>query len=93
MGQGLIDIVDTERKVADREAEFAELRHRRSFASGPRLAELAPAVGEEAQRPRRGNRGILLAKRARRGVARIRENLSARRLLPLVKAAKSAFAI
>ena len=45
----------------------------------------APAVGEEAQRPRGGNAGVLLPQRTGRGVARVGEDLAARRLLPLVQ--------
>ena len=47
---------------------------------GQRLADLAPAMGEEAQRPRRGDRRILLPQRAGGGVARVGEDLAARSL-------------
>ena len=68
------------RKAARREpVEHARLRRRRQ------RAHLAPAVGEEAERPRRRDRRIELAQRARRRVARIGEHLPARRLLPLVE--------
>ncbi len=52
---------------------------------GRQRAHLAPAVGEEAERTRRRHRGIELAQRARRGVARIGENRAARGRLPLVE--------
>ena len=49
------------------------------------LAHLAPAVGEKAERPRRGDGGIELAQRAGGRVARVGEHLPAFRLLPLVE--------
>ena len=56
-----------------------------SCSRAERLADLAPAMGEEAQRPRRGDAGILLPQRAGRGIARVGEDLAARRFLPLVQ--------
>ena len=56
-----------------------------SCVRAERLADLAPAMREEAQRPRRGDARVLLPQRSRRGVARVGENLAARRLLPLVE--------
>src|SRR6185312_7676286 len=41
---------------------------------GGHLAQLAPGVGEKAQRPRGGHLGIELAKRAGSGVARVGED-------------------
>src|SRR6185437_6458746 len=49
------------------------------------FAYFAPGIGEEAERTRRRDLGILLAQRARRGVARVGANLAAGRLLPLVQ--------
>ena len=43
------------------------------------LAHLAPAIGEEAERPRGRDRGVELPQRAGRGVARIGEELPGRR--------------
>src|SRR6185312_15709060 len=48
-------------------------------------AHLAPRIGEEAERTRRGDAGILLAQRARRRIARIGEDGAAFGLLPLVQ--------
>ena len=52
------------------------LRHR---------AHLAPGIGEEAERARRGDGRVLLAQRARGRIARIGEDGVAGRLLPLVQ--------
>ena len=48
-------------------------------------AHLAPGVGEEAERTRGRDRGVLLAQRARRRIARIGEDGVAGRLLALVQ--------
>src|SRR6185312_15533574 len=47
------------------------------------LADLAPGVGEEAERARGGDRRVLLPQRAGGGVARIGEHRRAGFLLPL----------
>ena len=52
---------------------------------GRHLAHLAPGIGEEAERARGGDARVLLAQRAGGGIARIGEDLLARRLLPLVE--------
>src|SRR4029077_6677701 len=49
------------------------------------LADLAPGIGEEAERPRRRHRRILLAQRTGSGVARIDEQLAASVLLALIE--------
>jgi hypothetical protein len=58
---------------------------------GQRLGQLAPGIGEEAQRPGARDLGIELAQRSGGGVARIGEGLAARRRLPGVQRAKSAW--
>ena len=63
--------------------EHARLRLRRH------RAHLAPAVGKEAKRARCRDRRIELAQRARRRVARVREDLAAGRLLPLIERQES----
>ena len=55
------------------------------WLSGRHLAHLAPGVGEEVQRARRGDLGVLLAQRARRGIARIGEHRLAGLGLALVE--------
>ena len=55
------------------------------------LADLAPAIGEEAERTRRRDRRVELAQRARRRVARVGEDLPAGRLLPLVEREEGGF--
>ena len=57
---------------------LAEPLHHAGLGLGRHLAHLAPGIGEEAQRPRRGDAGILLPQRAGRGVARIDEELARR---------------
>ncbi len=81
----LVDRFAAGHQLADREAQAVDRLHRGKVKRSERLAHLAPAVRVEAQRPRRGDTRILLAKRAGRGVARVGENLAAGRLLPLVQ--------
>src|SRR6185437_8313344 len=57
---------------------------------GRHRAHFAPGVGKKAERPRSGNRRILLAQRAGGGVARIGESLAAALGLPLVEQQKRA---
>ncbi len=52
------------------------------------VSHLPPGVGEEAERPRGGDRGILLAQRACRRVARVGKDGAALGLLPLVEREK-----
>ena len=61
-------------------AGLGDFRHR---------AHLAPGIGEEAERPRRGDAGVLLAQRARRRIARVGEDGAAFGLLPLVERKES----
>ena len=42
------------------------------------VAHLAPGIGEKAERARRGDRGVVLAQRAGRGIARIGKELACR---------------
>src|SRR3546814_1501819 len=58
---------------------------RRSSELGGERGRFALAMGEEPQRPRGGNGGILLAQRPGGCVARIGEDLAAGRLLPDVE--------
>src|SRR3546814_4185141 len=53
-----------------------------------RACDLAPAIGEEVQRPRRGDGRVELAHAARRGVARIGEQRLALGLAPDVELLK-----
>ena len=50
-----------------------------------RRADLAPGIGEEAQRPGRGDGRVELTQRAGGGVARVGEDFAARLPLPLVQ--------
>ena len=62
--------------------------------SGERRARFAPGIGEELERPARGDRRIELAQRAGRGVARIGENrLAGRRALLVQREEPGAFEI
>src|SRR6185437_7180714 len=86
-----IEFEDFLRRVAarypriDLEApRFERLQHV-PLRIGGHLARLAPGIGEEVQRPRRCHRGIELAHRARRRVARIDEERLAVLLLALVQ--------
>ena len=63
--------------------EHAPLGVRRQRAASPQR------IGEEAQRPGRGDRGIELAQRAGRGIARIGEDLVAGSACSSLSAAKS----
>ena len=56
-----------------------------SCIAAERFAQLAPAVGEKAQRPLGGDGRILLAKRPRGRIAWVGEDLAARRFLPFVQ--------
>ena len=67
------------------EAALAEPLHHAGLRVGRHLAHLPPRIGEEAQRPRRRDAGVLLPQRAGRGVARIDVKLLAGGLLPLVQ--------
>ena len=95
VGAGLLDraivrehrgeIVAADEQFTDRNAEALDPLHRLELAVGQRLRNLAPAVGEEAQRSRRRDARVLLAQRPGGGVARIGEDLASRRFLPLVE--------
>ncbi len=69
----------------DRQAPLGERGVNARLSVGRQLGNLAPGIGKEAQRPRRRNRGIELAQRAGRGIARIGEHLASARLLLLVE--------
>ena len=67
------------------QAERGQPLDRAHLRVGERLGQRTPGVGEEAQRARGGDRGVELAQRARRGVARVGEGPRAGRLLPGVE--------
>ena len=67
------------------EAERAQPVDRAHLGVGQRRGELSPGIGEEAERPGAGDRGIELPERARRRVSGIGEGLGARGLLPVVE--------
>ena len=56
-----------------------------ALAVGRHVAHFAPGVGEETERARGGDGGVLLAQRAGGGIARIDVELTARRFLALVQ--------
>ncbi len=60
-------------RIDDKAGPVHPLQHA-GLRIGRPLAHLAPGIGEEFQRPRRGDRDILLAQRARRRIARIGEH-------------------
>ncbi len=66
-------ILDAREGVGDREAPGAELVDDRGLCLGGDGARLAPAMREEAQRALCGDARVLLAERARGGVARVGE--------------------
>src|SRR3982751_4826483 len=72
-------------EVGDGNSEALDPLHRFILGVCERFAELTPAVSEEAKRARRGDAGVLLAERAGGGVARVGEDLAARRFLPFVQ--------
>ena len=69
----------------DRQAEALERVDRADLRRRERLADLAPGVGEETQRPPGGDPRVELAQRAGGGVARIGEDRLARRRLARVE--------
>src|SRR6185312_10826317 len=79
--------VDILAELRQRIYDKAGLVHPRQHAVlriGRTLAHLAPGIGKEFQRPRRGDRDVLLAQRARRRIARIGEHgVIGFRLLPV----------
>ena len=72
------------KRVGD-ETKLSQPRDRARLRRGERRRHLAPAIGEEAQRPRRGHARIELAQRPGGGVARVGEGLFPRRRLPFVQ--------
>ena len=92
MGEHFFDVVAAHEQVADRNARSRSIAlHRQRLRVAERLAELAPAVGEEAQRPRGGDARVLLPQRTGGGVARIGEDLAAAASWRSFSASKSAF--
>ena len=80
-----IDAVAQLRQRIDGEAPAREMLERVGVRLGEGLALLAPGIGEEFERPARGDRGIELAQRACGGVARIGEDRLAFLLALLVE--------
>ena len=84
LGALLLDLAMERDQLLDRMAEFGQRIGLETAALEPadhaglgilrHLAHLAPGVGEKAERPRGGDRRILLPQRARRRIARIGED-------------------
>ena len=72
-------------EVVHLEAEGPQPFERAVLRASQRLAENAPGVGVETQRPAGGDRRVQLAKASGGGVARVREGLCAPHLLPDVQ--------
>ena len=71
-----------------REAAPLEPFDHAGLGIGRHRGHLAPGIGEETQRTRGGDAGVLLAQRAGRRIARIGEDRVAGRLLPFVQREK-----
>ena len=69
-----VDILAKLRPRIDDKAGLVHPLQHAVLGIGRTLAHLAPGIGEEFQRPRRGDRNVLLAQRARRRIARIGEH-------------------
>jgi hypothetical protein len=80
-----VHVVAADEQLGDGNPEALNPLHRFILRVGERFAELTPPVSEKAQRTGRGDAGILLPKRAGRGVARIGKHLAAGRFLSLVE--------
>ena len=81
-GQHLLGRLAHAHQRIERQAPLLEALVDAGLGVGRQRARRPPAVGEEAQRPARGDGGIELAQRAGRGVPRVGEDLGAgRRLL------------
>ena len=78
IGEQFIDRAAQLHQLVDRQAPALEAFDDAHCVCAGKLRRLAPGIGEEAQRPARGDRGIELAQAARRGIARIGEDLVAR---------------
>ncbi len=70
-GKRRLDVVAELHQRIDLEAPVVEGLDHAHLRLRRHVAHLAPGIGEEAQRPRRGDLRVLLAQRAGRGVARI----------------------
>ena len=68
-----------------REPELAQPGDRRALRGAERRRDLAPGIGEEAQRPRRADPRVELAQAAGGGVARVGEGAAAGLGLPRVQ--------
>ncbi len=85
MGEHRLEIVAADEQVRDRNPKALDPLHCLMLRIAERLGKLAPAVGKNAQRPRGGDRRVLLAQRPRGGIAGVGEDLAASRLLSLVQ--------
>ena len=81
------------RQRVERKAPICQRPIDAPLGVGRELRRLAPGIGEEVQRARRGDGGIELAQRAGRGVARIGEGPLAALRLPVVEALEGGAAI
>ena len=93
MGERFVDRLAALEQVADRKAQPLDPPIASNCIVAERLADLAPAMGEKAQRPRRGDAGSFWRSdpaAALRGLAKILPPAASWRSL---SAAKSAFDI
>ena len=71
MGQHLLGRAAKPHQLVGRQAEAREGLYHAQLGRGGQRRNFTPGIGEELQRPARGDRRVELAQRARRGVARI----------------------
>ncbi len=76
-GEHLLGAVAADHQRVGGEAEGGEPRDGGGLGVGQRLAELAPGIGEEMQRPGGADAGVELAQAAGGGVARVGEGAAA----------------
>ncbi len=91
MRKHLLNVVAALQQVANGKAEGFDLLHREQLHCRERFAHFPPAMREEAQRASGRDRRVFLAQRASGSVARVGEDLAARRLLPSVQRLKVRF--
>ncbi len=88
MREHRLKALDPREQRRDRQPPALDLPHHRFLRVARHFARRAPAMRPEPQRPRGGDARVLLPQRARRGVARIGEQFSARFLLRRVEREK-----
>ena len=91
MREHLLNVVAALQQVAHGKAEGFDLLHREQLHRRERFAHFPPAMREEAQRASGRDRRVFLAQRASGSVARVGEDLAARRLLPRIQRLKVRF--